>query len=131
MDKIFDDPKLTGLVIDMRLSFGGSDELGLAIARRLTSRDYLAYTVHARSDSIEVAQWTPGDPIVVRPSARPSFRGLVVELTSSITMSAAETFSEALIGRIPRVVRIGENTQGVILRYFRSPPAQWVDLWFT
>ncbi len=36
-----------------------------------------------------------------------------MELISSITMSAAETFSEALIGRVPHVIRIGENTQGV------------------
>jgi C-terminal processing protease CtpA/Prc len=113
MDKIFTDANLRSLVVDVRLSFGGSDELGLAIARRLASREYLAYTVQARSDSLKGDRWTPGDPIFVRPSARPSFHGPVIELISSITMSAAETFSEALMGRTPHVIRIGENTQGV------------------
>lgn len=113
MDKIFSDSKLKALVIDMRLSFGGSDELGLAIASRLTDREYLAYTVQARSDPLKRDQWTQGDPIMVQPSTRPHFHGPVVELISSITMSAAETFSEALMGRVPHVTRIGENTQGV------------------
>jgi C-terminal processing protease CtpA/Prc len=101
------------LVIDMRLSFGGSDELGLAIANRLATREYLAYTVQARSDPTNRDQWTLGQPIVIQPSARPRFRGPVVELIGPITMSAAETFSEALMGRTPHVTRIGENTQGV------------------
>lgn len=113
MDKIFADAKLTALVIDMRLSFGGSDELGLAIANRLTDRKYLAYTVQARSNPSKGDQWTEAESIMVRPTSRPGFRGPVVELTSSITMSAAETFSEALMGRLPRIIRIGENTQGV------------------
>jgi len=113
MDKIFSDSQLKALVIDVRLSFGGSDELGIAIASRLTDREYLAYTVQARLDPLKRDEWTEGDPIMVRPSARPGFRGPVVELISSITMSGAETFSQALMGRIPHVTRIGENTQGV------------------
>jgi C-terminal processing protease CtpA/Prc len=113
MDKIFSDARLKALIIDMRLSFGGSDELGLAIASRLADREYLAYTVQARSNHTKRDQWTEPEPIMIRPAARPGFRGPVVELTSSITMSAAETFSQALMGRVPRITRIGENTQGV------------------
>jgi C-terminal processing protease CtpA/Prc len=113
LDAIFSDRRLQALVIDVRLSFGGSDELGLAIANRLATRQYLAYTVQARSDSINRDQWTPDQPILIQPSARPGFRGSVVELIGPITMSAAETFSEALMGRTPHVTRIGENTQGV------------------
>jgi hypothetical protein len=113
MDKIFADARLKALVIDMRLSFGGSDELGLAIASRLTDREYLAYSVQARSNPSERDQWTEAEPIMLRPTPRPGFRGPVVELTSSITMSAAETFSQALMGRVPSITRIGENTQGV------------------
>jgi C-terminal processing protease CtpA/Prc len=37
----------------------------------------------------------------------------VVELIGPLTISAGETFTQALLGRIPRVTRIGENTQGV------------------
>ncbi|HEX4809070.1 MAG TPA: S41 family peptidase [Bryobacteraceae bacterium] len=113
LDAIFSDSRLKGLVIDMRLSFGGSDELGLAIARRLASKEYVAYIVQARSSPLEPEQWTAGEPIIVQPSSRPGFHGAVVELIGPITMSAAETFSEALISRKPPVTRIGENTQGV------------------
>ena len=111
LDKIFSDADLQALVIDARLSFGGSDELGLAIARRLANRRYLAYTVQARSAN--GAQWSTPQEIFIQPSERPGFYGPVVELIGPITMSGAETFSEALMGRTPHVTRIGENTQGV------------------
>ena len=113
LDVIFSDRNLQALVIDMRLSFGGSDELGLAIARRLATSKYLAYTVQARADSVKSDEWTPGYPVVIQPSQRPGFWGPVVELIGPITMSAAETFTQALMGRTPHVTRIGENTQGV------------------
>ena len=113
LDTIFSDRHLSALVVDMRLSFGGSDELGLAIASRLASTQYVAYVVQARSNSGQRDPWTPGEPILIQPSARPSFRGPGVELLGPITMSAAATFSQALMGRTPHVTRIGENTQGV------------------
>jgi C-terminal processing protease CtpA/Prc len=37
----------------------------------------------------------------------------VVELIGPLTISAGETFTQALMGRTPRVIRIGEHTQGV------------------
>lgn len=101
LDVIFSDPKLQALVIDMRLSFGGSDQLGLAIASRLATGEYLAYTKQARADPVHRDKWTPGDPVWVQPSSRPGFRGLVVELTGPITLSAAEIFTQALMGRTP------------------------------
>ncbi len=113
LETIFSDRNLRALVIDMRLSFGGSDELGLAIARRLASTQYVAYVVQARSNPGQRDQWTPGETILIQPSAWLSFRGPVAELIGPITTSGAETFSEALIGRTPHVARIGENTQGV------------------
>ena len=103
LDLIFSDRKLQALVIDARLSFGGSDELGLAIARRLATGEYIAYVVQARADPVKRDQWTPGNSVVVQPSGRPGFRGPVVELIGPITMSAAETFTQALMGRTPHV----------------------------
>lgn len=50
---------------------------------------------------------------MVRPGSQPIFNGPVVELIGPITMSAAETFTQALMERTPRITRIGENTQGV------------------
>ena len=113
LDTIFSDPALEQLVIDVRINFGGADPYGLAIASRLATSEYLAYTKEARADPIDRNKWTPGDPSRVRPSARPGFRGPAVELIGPLTISAGETFTQALMGRTPRITRIGENTQGV------------------
>ena len=113
MDAIFSDPSLKALVIDVRINYGGDDPYGLAIASRLATREYLAYTKEARADPVDRNRWTPGDPSIVRPSTRPSFRGPVVELIGPLTISAGETFTQALMGRTPHITRIGENTQGV------------------
>ena len=100
-------------MIDVRINGGGADPYGLAIASRLATNEYLAYTKVARADPIDRNKWTPGDPSLVRPSARPGFRGPTVELIGPLTISAGETFTQALMGRTPRITRIGENTQGV------------------
>jgi len=112
LDEIFSDPKLKALIIDVRINFGGNDLYGVEIASRLATADYLGYTKFAR-DPLSRTQWTPGDPSMVRRSKRPGFHGPVVELIGPLTISAGETFSEALMGRTPHVVRVGENTQGV------------------
>ncbi len=113
LDDIFSDPRLKRLVIDVRINFGGADPYGLAIASRLATSEYLAYTKEARADPIDRNKWTPGDPSRIRPSTRPGFRGPAVELIGPLTISAGETFSQALMGRTPHITRIGENTQGV------------------
>jgi len=113
LDEIFADPALKALVIDVRINSGGYDPYGLAIASRLATRRYLAYTKEARADATDRNSWTPGDPSWVEPSSRPGFRGPVVELIGPLTISAGETFTQALMGRTPHVTRIGENTQGV------------------
>ncbi|MFJ6137600.1 S41 family peptidase [Kitasatospora sp. NPDC092286] len=104
---------LRGLVIDVRLNGGGSDELGLRIAARLTDRPYPAYTKRARNDPADPSRFTRPQPITVRPAAAPRFTGPVALLTAGTTVSAGETFTMALMERSPRVTRIGENTQGV------------------
>jgi hypothetical protein len=102
-----------GLVIDVRLNGGGADPYGIAIARRLTSVPYTAYVKQARSDPTDATKWTAEQPSVVQPSTRPSFHGPVVELTGIQSISAAETFTQALMDRTPRIIRVGETTQGV------------------
>ena len=113
LDEIFADAKLQALVIDVRINFGGDDPYGLEIASRLADKEYLAYTKYARAHATDRSKWTPGDPSVVRPSSRPGFRGPIVELTGPLTISAGETFTQALMGRTPHVTRVGESTQGV------------------
>jgi hypothetical protein len=113
-DSIFADAtSWRGLVIDVRINGGGSDPWGLAIASRLAASSYVAYSKQARSDPDDPMRWTDPQPSEVRPSSRPSFHGPVVELTGIQSVSAAETFTQALLKRLPRVTRVGENTQGV------------------
>ncbi|MFL5616381.1 MAG: S41 family peptidase [Gemmatimonadaceae bacterium] len=102
-----------GFVTDVRINGGGADPYGLAIASRLTAKDYIAYEKQARLDPKDPSRWTPGQVSWVRVSNRPGFRGPVVHLTSTHSVSAAETFTQALMNRQPAVVRIGQNTQGV------------------
>jgi hypothetical protein len=113
LDTIFSDPKLKGLVLDVRINFGGADPYGLELASRLATAEYFAYSKEARLDPTDRTKWTPGQPSMVRPSARPSFHGPVVELIGPLTISAGETTTQALMGRTPKVIRVGEHTQGV------------------
>jgi C-terminal processing protease CtpA/Prc len=127
LDEIFSDANLGRLVIDVRFNSGGSDPYGLAIASRLATGEYLAYTKYARA-SVAPGTWTPADPSVVKPtSSRPGFRGPVVLLTGPLTISASESFTQALMGRTPHVTRIGENTQGVFSDVLlRALPNGWI-----
>ncbi|MFN0179061.1 MAG: S41 family peptidase [Gemmatimonadales bacterium] len=113
LDTIFSDPKLKGLVFDVRINFGGADPYGLELASRLATAEYFAYSKEARLDPTDRTRWTPGQPSTVRPSTRPSFHGPVVELIGPLTISAGETTTQALMGRTPKVIRVGEHTQGV------------------
>jgi hypothetical protein len=126
-DTIFSDAKLKGLVIDMRVNLGGADPYGLALANRLASHEYLAYSKEARADASDRTKWTPGQASMVRPSSRAGFRGPVVELTGPVTISAGETTTQALMGRRPPVTRVGEHTQGVFSDVLvRHLPNGWI-----
>jgi peptidase S41-like protein/tricorn protease-like protein len=114
LDDIFkDSTKLTGLVIDVRINSGGSDVFGISIASRLATQEYLAYEKVMRNDIRDPDHRTPPQPVIVHVSQRPGFRGPVVLLTSAHSVSAAETFTMAVLDRHPHVVRVGANTQGV------------------
>jgi hypothetical protein len=128
LDEIFDESEnLKGLVIDIRLNDGGWDGHGLAIASRLTKSEYLAYSKQARNDPTDPDHWTIPQPSLVRPSSRPGYLGPVVLLTGRDSISGAETFTMALGGRTPEVIRIGENTQGVFSDVpFRTLPNGWL-----
>jgi len=102
-----------GFITDVRINGGGADPYGLTIAGRLTAKDYVGYVKEARLDPNDPTRWTPGQPSWVRATSRPGFRGPVVHLTGLHSVSAAETFTQALMNRVPAVVRVGENTQGV------------------
>ena len=102
-----------GFVIDVRLNGGGADPLGLIIAGRLTATNYTAYSKQARNDPTDPTKWTTPQPSLVRATSRPGFRGPVVELIGVQSVSAAETFTQAMLNRPVKVTKVGETTQGV------------------
>jgi hypothetical protein len=127
LDDIFKDSfKLTGLVIDIRINSGGFDAFGISIASRLAAQNYIAYEKAARNDIRDPDHLTPSQPVIAHISHRPSFRGSVILLTSPHSFSAAETFTMALLGRHPYVIRVGANTQGVFSDVLdRTLPNGW------
>ena len=103
----------SGLILDVRKNYGGSDILSLALASRLATSETFAYAKVARLDPADPTRFTPPQERRVKASSRPSFAGPVVELTGRYTISAGETLTQALMGREPHITRIGEHTQGV------------------
>jgi hypothetical protein len=108
-----DSDKLRGLIVDVRINHGGSDVLGAAVASRFATKEYLAFAKEARNDPKDPARFTALQDTLVPVSTRPHFHGPIVHLTGGTTISAGETFTMALMGRTPAIVRVGENTQGV------------------
>jgi hypothetical protein len=106
--------RLRGLILDLRVNGGGSDSLGLETAARLTRRPFFAYAKAARNDPYDPGKFTRPQPAYVRPApGRPRYAGPIAVLTGGSTLSAGETFTQALLERPGRTVRIGQHTQGV------------------
>lgn len=118
--------RLRGLVVDVRINGGGSDELGLRLASRLTDHGYTAYAKRTRNDPHDPARFTRPQPQQVRPADAPRFTGPLTVLTGGSTMSAGETFVQALLERPGGSVRIGQPTQGVFSDVLeRALPGGW------
>jgi Peptidase family S41 len=111
LDKVFT-PDLRKLVIDVRINPGGFDAFGLAVISRLTDQKFTAFRKFARAFSADKPDAiTAVQDVIVMPSTRSRFTGPLVVMTSSFTVSAAETFVLGLMQR-PNTTRIGTNTQG-------------------
>ncbi|MEU2776899.1 S41 family peptidase [Streptomyces sp. NPDC007162] len=121
---------LHGLIIDLRVNGGGSDALGIHIAERLTDTPYVAYSKRVRDDPADQARHTPPEPVRVTPAPGSRYTGPVALLTGGSTISAGETFTQALLDRPGRTVRIGQPTQGVfsdiMVRYLPDGMAAWL-----
>jgi hypothetical protein len=96
-----------GLIVDLRFNFGGSDEVGLAVAGLLTARNRPGFSKCAR----EGAGSTPVQRTRIEAS-RQAFTGPTVVLTSQLTASAAENIA-MMVKDFPNVLLVGERTAGV------------------
>jgi hypothetical protein len=106
--------RLRGLIIDVRFNTGGDDALGLQIAGRLTNTPYVAYRKQPRTDPANPAVHGRLQTVTVTPTPGVArYTGPITLLASDLTVSAGETFVEAMLGRNPTPVRIGTTTQGV------------------
>ncbi|WP_405142171.1 S41 family peptidase [Sphaerisporangium sp. NBC_01403] len=128
LDEIFTPARtsrLKGLVLDVRLNFGGYDALGIQLASRLTGRPYVAYAKQARNDPSDPTRFTRARPTWVRPAGS-RYTGPIALLTSPLTISAGETFSQAMTARTPAPRRIGDATQGAFSDFlWRTLPNGW------
>ncbi|RBQ19403.1 protease [Spongiactinospora rosea] len=119
---------LRGLIVDVRFNPGGFDMLGLQLAARLTAKPYLAYHKRARNDPDDPAKFTPPQRITVKPAAT-GYTGPVALLTADTTVSAGETFTQAMMERPGRTVRIGQPTQGVFSDIMQRTLPNGMQLW--
>lgn len=116
LDTVFTQQRVSswrGLIIDVRFNTGGDDALGLQIASRVTNSPYVAYTKQPRNNPTDPSRHGRLQTVTVQPADGPRYTGPVSVLTSDLTVSAGETFVEALMGRTPAPARIGATTQGV------------------
>ncbi|MER0450061.1 S41 family peptidase [Streptomyces sp. Edi4] len=122
--------RLKGLIIDLRINGGGSDALGIHIAERLADTSYVAYSKRARNDPADPTRHTRPQPAYVTPAQGPRYTGPVAVLTGGSTVSAGETFTQALMERPGKTVRIGQPTQGVfsdvMLRKLPNDMSAWL-----
>jgi carboxyl-terminal processing protease len=100
---------IDGVIVDVRVNHGGWDVLGRALASHFVNEETHVYSKRVRVGGV----WGDALPISVTPAEGARYTGPVVVLTSSTTISAAETFAMAM-GRFDHVTIVGEPTAGIL-----------------
>jgi len=103
-----------GLIIDLRLNYGGWDRVPLALASHLTDSTFRAFTKQPvrRGAGLQV------QPIEVTPAQGARHTGPVAVLTSDATVSAAEVGTLAFRA-LPNTRSFGRPTYGALSDPFR------------
>ncbi|HEX2733156.1 MAG TPA: S41 family peptidase [Polyangiaceae bacterium] len=96
-----------GVIIDLRLNSGGSDEIAFLFASRFADQKRLAFSVQTRDGE----DWSQARNYYVEPDGPVQFLGPVVLLTTQATVSAAESF-ELAMHELPQVSILGEASAG-------------------
>ncbi len=110
------------IIIDARFNQGGRDTMGYAIAGWFTPDEVLV----SRKRAVFDGDWTEEQDIHVDPRGPMPFTGSVVLLTSTNTISAAETFTLAM-RTLPTVTTVGTSTYGVFSDVLlRQLPNGWL-----
>lgn len=113
---------LSGLIIDVRRNFGGNGRLGLLIVNRFAQgRQRIAFSARLpRADGLTAAVAQ-----LIVPSARTNYHGPIAVLSSRLTVSAAESFVQAMRA-LPQVTLVGAPTLGALSRTERVLPNGWI-----
>lgn len=96
-----------GLIIDVRTNDGGFDFVSMAIASRFAQEEFHAFSKQARDGNSR----TELLDVYVGPRSEINYTGPIAVLTSSSTVSAAETFT-MIMDEMPNVTLIGEASHG-------------------
>jgi len=111
MDQIireFNEKGIKKIAIELRFNNGGFDETSLCIAGYFSKQAYLAY----KKQAYYKGKYTELQEVYVKPQAL-YFEGEITLLTSGFTISAAETFVQAMLANPQKKVTIvGESTAG-------------------
>lgn len=111
--KLFKNKK--GLIIDIRLNGGGSDESAYKIAGRFTENKRLG---HYKKTKIKgTKEFTELESWYLHPTGKEQFTKPIVVLTSDWSASAAEVFLLAM-KELPYVTIVGNRTEGIFSDMF-------------
>lgn len=101
---------LSALVIDLRFNSGGSGDLAVELANRLTRGKRLAYTYRVRNGKHD--QFEPPVRVQLTPKAPAFLEKPMIVLMSNNTMSAGD-LAAMILRDLPGVVVIGETSYGI------------------
>ncbi len=127
---LFNEQKITSMVIDARFNQGGDDDISLAVANRFSHEAKLISSVQTYYES---GFLTPKQSVYfdIESSGEKIWNQniSVTLLTSPVTASAGEQFALA-ISALPQVKIIGEATMGILSDQFarKLPNGWWVTL---
>ncbi|MEL6572998.1 MAG: S41 family peptidase [Pseudomonadota bacterium] len=104
----FRDAKVTAVILDVSLNFGGYDAVSLAVAERFASGSTYAFSKYAAdSPDQSIGRFS------ITPSDRSRFTGPLYLVTSNMTVSAGEILAMALRA-LPQTVHVGMPTRGAL-----------------
>jgi C-terminal processing protease CtpA/Prc len=113
------------VVVDLRFNFGGFGDSLIALASRFMPEGPAEVAAILRTDPNDLGARSSPEAARADAQDHPRFRKRLFLLTSRWTTSAGEMFGLALLDREPKVVRIGESTQGAFCLTSRRLPNGW------
>ena len=105
--------KARAVIIDVRQNGGGDDKVGQLIANRFASKRRLYMTVAERIRGTDKNAFAKPVNWYIEPAGPKQFKGPIMVLTNSRSISAAENFVLAMRA-IPQALIVGETTAGVM-----------------